>query len=164
MPSNGQRGEGWETPWRTHGWVEFKHLPLLSHLQLRFLSVGSATFFRLPHHRAFSALPFQIKCLGMVLGLIKRCRRKFLPKSANQISLTSQSTAKRGFYVPHPSTDLPPVSCLQLRKNLVSQRKTNNKSFPSPVDWSLKTRDLVTACHFKREGTHWNQYMSSCSP
>lgn len=117
------------------------------------LSVGSAAFFRLPHHRAFSALPFQIKRLVMVLGLTKRCRREFLPKSANQISLTIQSTAKRGCYVPyvpHPSTDLPLVSYLQLRKNLVPQTKTNNKSFSSPAGWSLKTRDLVTVWHFKR--------------
>lgn len=85
----------------------------------------------------------------MVLGFTKWCRSNFLPKSGNQISLTSQSSAERGFYVPHPSTGLPPVSCLQLGKNLVPQRKAN-KSFSSPTGWNPETWDLVTVFHFQR--------------
>lgn len=145
-----ERQEGWEIPYWTRGWVLFEHLPLKSCLQLRLCQWAQL----LPlscNTMGPSLLCFSNQnALLYVLGLTKQCRRKFLLKSGNQISLTSQSSAKRGFYAPRPSTGLPPVSCLQLGKNLVPQRKANNKSFPSPAGWSPETWDLVTAFHFKR--------------
>lgn len=37
-------------------------------------------------------------------------------------------------------------------KNLVPQRKANNKSFPSPAGWNPETWDSVPAFHWKRAG------------
>lgn len=114
-----------------------------------FLPVCSATSFKLPHHEGFSALPFQPKCLVMLLGLTKRCRRQFLPKSGKQISLTSQSSAKKTILCT-TSKHWPTSSVTSPAGKKSGALEANNKSFPSPAGWSPETWDLVTAFHFKK--------------
>lgn len=77
------------------GWIWASLLEVLPATET-FYPQAHLLFLQIATPQGFLCFASQAKGLVMVLGLTKWCRTKFLPKSTNQISLTSQSSAKRG--------------------------------------------------------------------
>lgn len=113
--------------------------------------------------RASLLCPFNQNALLCFWALPSDAEDNFFPNLVNKSVWPASHLRKRLFYVPRPSTGLPPVSRLQLGKNLVPQKQTINPSQVLQAE-VLKHEIWLQLSISKTLGTHWNQYRSSCSP